>query len=93
MRGVFEAESDISGRYSFKALYAAYLACRRRKRNTANAMQFEMGLLDKLYSLSAALTNGVYKPTRSVCFVVNKPKRREIFAAVCRAPWHRTSAI
>lgn len=81
MRGAFEAESDISGRYSFKALYAAYCACRRRKRNTANAMQFEMRLLDNLYSLSAALTNGAYKPTRSVCFVVNKPKRREIFAA------------
>ena len=59
----------------------AYLDCRRRKRNTASAVRFEMNLAENLLGLEEALNSGCYQPTRSVCFVNLRPKPREIFAA------------
>lgn len=73
------AESDRL--YSFRSLYDAYASCRRRKRNTINALRFESSLLDNLVSLGETLAEGSYKPSRSVCFVAKQPKHREIFAA------------
>jgi len=77
----FAAESDHGGVFSFRSLHEAFMECRKGKRNTANAQRFEAGLLDNLRNLSDALTGGTYQPTRSVCFVTNQPKLREIFAA------------
>ncbi|MDK9719074.1 MAG: reverse transcriptase domain-containing protein [Trichlorobacter sp.] len=79
MSGAFVAESDHL--YSFKSLYDAYLSCRRRKRNTINALIFEEHLLDNLFELRATLAEGSYSPSRSVCFIAKQPKHREIFAA------------
>jgi hypothetical protein len=79
MSGVCVAESDRL--YSFRSLYDAYASCRRRKRNTINALRFESFLLDNLVSLGETLADGTYKPARSVCFVAKQPKHREIFAA------------
>jgi len=79
MSGACVAESDRL--YSFRSLYDAYASCRRRKRNTINALRFEASLLDNLVSLSETLADGTYKPFRSVCFVAKQPKHREIFAA------------
>lgn len=73
------AESDCP--YSFKSLYEAYLSCRRRKRNTINALRFEERLLDNLFELGSSLAEGAYMPSRSVCFIAKQPKLREIFAA------------
>ncbi|MBW6519980.1 MAG: hypothetical protein K0A99_03075 [Desulfoarculaceae bacterium] len=81
MFGVFAAESDQGGLFSFRSLYEAYLACRKRKRNTVNALKFEVDLLENLRTLSETLTDGSYRPSRSVCFVTCAPKLREIFAA------------
>lgn len=81
MYAACEPESDPCGIFSFKAVYDAYLGCRRRKRNTINALRFEADLLENLFDLSEALCAGVYKPLRSVCFITQKPKLREIFAA------------
>ncbi len=67
--------------FSFRSLYEAYLACRKRKRNTANALRFEIDLLENLRTLSETMTDGSYRPSRSVCFVTCAPKLREIFAA------------
>jgi RNA-directed DNA polymerase len=79
MSGACVAESDHL--YSFRSVHDAYLSCRRRKRNTINALRFETGLLDNLFDLSKSLDAGTYKPARSVCFVTKQPKHREIFAA------------
>jgi retron-type reverse transcriptase len=79
MSGVCVAESDLL--YSFRSLHDAYISCRRRKRNTINALRFEASLLDNLIDLGETLGNGDYKPSRSVCFVAKQPKHREIFAA------------
>jgi len=64
-----------------EAVFTAYRRCRRRKRNTINAQRFEAGLEENLFALSRELSSGTYQPGRSVVFLVNKPKRREIFAA------------
>jgi retron-type reverse transcriptase len=46
-----------------------------------NALKFEQNLEENLIALHEELTNGSYQPGRSVAFLVEKPKRREIFAA------------
>ncbi|OKY74308.1 MAG: hypothetical protein BM485_14395 [Desulfobulbaceae bacterium DB1] len=79
--GAFAAESDHGGLFGFPSLYAAYLACRKRKRKTANALRFEVDVLENQRSLGEELSSGSYRPSRSVCFVTSVPKLREIFAA------------
>ncbi len=67
--------------FSLKNIYRAYRQCRKRKRNTVNAMKFEQNLEENLVALRQELTSGTYQPGRSVAFLLQKPKRREIFAA------------
>ncbi len=67
--------------FTFENLYRQYLACRRNKRNTLNALRFEARQEENLLDLQEALANRTYVPSRSVCFFVKKPKLREIFAA------------
>ena len=62
-------------------LFLAYYDCRRRKRNTANALDFERRLERNLLDLYYELRAGAYSPGRSLCFVVTHPKPREIWAA------------
>jgi RNA-directed DNA polymerase len=67
--------------FGFEALYRSYLACRRGKRSSFNALRFEQDLEQNLIELEKELKGKTYKPRRSVCFTVTKPKPREIFAA------------
>ena len=67
--------------FTLENVYRAYRRCRRHKRHTVNAMRFEQNLEENLVSLHEELTTGAYQPGRSVAFLVEKPKRREIFAA------------
>lgn len=67
--------------FSFANIYRCYLKCRRRKRKTINALRFEMRLESGICKLEKELKTKSYRPARSVCFVVKKPKFREIFAA------------
>jgi hypothetical protein len=67
--------------FSFENLYRNYLKCRKNKRNTINALKFEINAEEKLLDLSEELQNGTYQPARSVCFMVERPKMREIIAA------------
>lgn len=71
----------MSGVFTLRALYDGYRACRRRKRGTANAQRYERGLLDHLVDTAQALQDRDYVPSRSLCFVVRRPKAREIHAA------------
>ncbi|MBI5047640.1 MAG: hypothetical protein HZB54_01630, partial [Deltaproteobacteria bacterium] len=48
---------------------------------TINAMRFEINAEENLFKLSEELENKTYKPVRSVCFIVERPKMREIIAA------------
>lgn len=67
--------------FTLSKLLAAYISCRRTKRQTVNALKFELGLEDGLLELKRQLEERSYKPKRSICFVVTYPKIREIFAA------------
>ena len=67
--------------FTFQELYKAYKDCRKRKRNTINALKFEINLESNLEELVSSLNNKTYKPTRSVCFSITDPKPREVFAA------------
>lgn len=62
-------------------LYIAYFDCRKHKRRTANALAFELEYEDNLRALLEEINSGTYCIGRSICFVVTKPKLREIFAA------------
>lgn len=62
-------------------LFQAYFDARKNKRNTINALAFEINFEEKLFALATEIINCRYKPKPSICFVVNKPVKREIFAA------------
>ncbi len=67
--------------FNFKNLYRAFLDCRQGKRGTKNCLYFEYNLEKELVALEKELQTKKYHPGRSICFVVEKPKLREIFAA------------
>jgi retron-type reverse transcriptase len=67
--------------FTYEMIYRAYLDCRRNKRNTINALQFEVNLVDNLCDLETSLNTQTYLPSRSVCFLTTSPKLREVFAA------------
>lgn len=67
--------------FSFCNLYRHYHACRKNKRGTINALKFELDAESQLYQLSLELQNKSYHPSCAVCFVLEKPKLREIIAA------------
>jgi hypothetical protein len=70
--------------FSLDNLYRAYRQCRRRKRRTHNALLFERHLEANLLDLHQELNAGTYRPRRSIAFLFNRPKRREVFAASFR---------
>jgi retron-type reverse transcriptase len=67
--------------FSFKNIYQCYFDCRRKKRNTHNALRFEINAEENIFKLEQELKNRTYHPSRSILFVAKKPKLREIFAA------------
>ncbi len=69
---------------SFEALVEAYFDCRRTKRNSRSALAFEADLERNLVGLFDELAAGTYRPGPSICFVVTRPKPREIWAAQFR---------
>lgn len=67
--------------FSFENIYRAYRECRKNKRNTHNALIYEINLLENLWSLQKELESRSYRIGRSICFLTNSPKLREVFAA------------
>lgn len=70
--------------FQFEDLVQAYYDCRRHKRNTASARAFEKDMEINLLELHDDLIAGNYRPGRSICFVVTRPKAREVWAAAFR---------
>ncbi len=62
-------------------LFTAYYLARKNKRNTINALRFEKHYEHELFRLHEEIMAYQYNPKPSICFVVNKPVKREIFAA------------
>ena len=70
--------------FQFEDLVQAYYDCRRNKRNSASARLFEKDMEINLLDLHDNLIAGTYRPGRSICFVVTRPKAREVWAAAFR---------
>jgi RNA-directed DNA polymerase len=66
---------------SIEEIFEAYYSCRKNKRSTINAVDFEIDHEQYLYQLWGDINLGRYFPGRSIAFIVNKPVKREIFAA------------
>ena len=62
-------------------LFQPYFDVRRNKRNTINALAFEKHFERNIFQLFEDIISGKYNPSRSICFIVNQPVKREIFAA------------
>ena len=64
-----------------EGLLEAYYDCRRRKRRTASAVVYEMDYESRLIALRDRINTRTYQPGKSICFVVTRPRYREVFAA------------
>ncbi len=62
-------------------LFNAYFDARQNKRNTINALAFERNFESKLFYLFDEIMQRNYELKKGICFIVNKPVKREIFAA------------
>jgi len=62
-------------------ILTAYNDCRKNKRNSASTIEFECDYESNCVSLYEEINNRTYHPTKSIAFIVTKPRRREIFAA------------
>ena len=69
------------GGVSLEEVIEAYYDCRRNKRNTVNQLRFEMDYERECIDLWQEINEHRYEPRRSIAFVVEKPVKREIFAA------------
>lgn len=73
-----------SSLFTFANLHRAWLACRRGKRGRESALRFEASLERNLVDLVDELRARRWEPSPSACFVTERPKHREIFAAEFR---------
>jgi retron-type reverse transcriptase len=62
-------------------LFQAYYDARKNKRNTINALAFEIDYESRLFRLYEDIVNRRYRIGPIICFIVNRPVKREIFAA------------
>src|SRR5690349_549534 len=67
--------------FSYENIYRCYFECRRNKRNSINALKFEINAEENILKLESELKNKTYQPSHSILFAAKKPKLREIFAA------------
>jgi retron-type reverse transcriptase len=68
----------------FEEVVKAYFDCRRRKRKSLHALDFEFDLEKNLFQLYEDLIDGNYQISQSIAFVVEQPKIREIWSATFR---------
>lgn len=62
-------------------IYAAYACAKQHKASKPYVLHFRKSLDTNLRKLCDELWNRRYKPEPSSCFVVERPKKREVFAA------------
>lgn len=62
-------------------LYIAYFDARKYKTHKPYVLEFEKNLHQNLEALCRSLLNRTYKAQPSTCFIINYPKKREVFAA------------
>lgn len=68
----------------FETILEAYFDCRKRKRSTVGATEFELDYIHNLVELMNEVNSRQYKIGKSICFVVRYPRYREVFAGEFR---------
>lgn len=81
MQQTFQFNKRTSRDEILEDLFAAYFDARKNKRNTINALAFERNFEVKIFHLFDEIMTRSYKPKPGICFIVDKPVKREIFAA------------
>lgn len=74
------SENNSKQNIKLEELFEAYYNCRKNKRNTINALAFEIDYEKNLVQLYNDINDRSYKIGQSMAFIVNKPVK-EIFAA------------
>lgn len=69
------------GTIGLDELFEAYYDCRKNKRKTFNALEFEADYENRLLELWRDINSHQYYPGRSITFIVTEPVKREVFAA------------
>lgn len=67
--------------FTLEKIFKAYKDCQKGKKNTANALVFEMDRERNLIQLLHDLQSRSYQISRHICFIVTYPTVREVFAA------------
>ncbi|PLX21398.1 hypothetical protein C0584_02695 [Candidatus Parcubacteria bacterium] len=62
-------------------IFKAYYDARQNKRSKKSSLEFEIDYEKKLFELYEDIKKRKYEPQKSIAFIVNKPVKREIFAA------------
>ena len=70
-----------NGQQLLTDLFKAYYDARRKKRNTGSQLAFEIDLEHNMIELYNQIRDRSYHPSPGVCFVVERPVKREIFAS------------
>lgn len=86
-RSSWSADQTVAGSHAGFSLadwVNAYLACRRTKRRKHTATAFEINQEAELTALQAAVADGSYTPGPSTCFIITRPRPREVWAAEFR---------
>lgn len=65
-------------------LFRAYYDARRHKRNTRSQLAFEIDSEHNLITLYEQIRDRTYRPSPGICFITDKPVKREIFASPFR---------
>lgn len=68
----------------FASILEAYRDCRKRKRSTVGATEFEINYVSNLIDLMNDVNSRQYEIGKSICFVVRYPRYREVFAGQFR---------
>ena len=67
--------------FTLEKLYLAYKECKKGKKNTINALNFELNREKNLLNLLYDLQSRRYEISRHIYFIIKSPTVREIFAA------------
>lgn len=67
--------------FSYADLFKAYEDCLKNKKNTSNAMYFALDYINNVTDLCDEINDGTYEIGKSMVFIVEHPKLREVFAA------------
>jgi RNA-directed DNA polymerase len=81
--GLFD-NSPRWGPISLEDVFTAYEACRKNKRSTLSALEYEIDYESLLVELWRDIVTNQYKPSSSDVFLIKKPVLREVFAAKFR---------